>query len=644
MAEFRAVREKIAEMVRASPNEMLAQRYQEGLVEFDKALAVVREYLEALGLMPREADHRIEDAVLMKRGQPVFVAANEVRGETDLPLLPVEMPVTAEPAAGKANGRVFRSFCWLLLFLTIAGFGGWAYFKLEEERKLMDDARVAFLERQGAIFIDNRRWPEAEESFDEIEKIYPDSELVVQGRRSIEAGMVEEQSQFIGYWKGEAIASFETGRWADAESAARQVLGKYPDEKEIILLMGKIGSAKQEEERLAAFNDVRKQVEERKFDAALSGVRELIDKDGNDKEALALLNEVRAAKEKAEADLVLARGLLDRAAERDTGQFDEEAMNWLREAVSLAPDDKLILAKYEKMAAYTRTIRIPEDVKTVQEALAAARDRDRLVLAEGTWEGPFLIGAAVELEGVSGKTIVQCPAGAGSVISIRAGVKGARVSGLTIRHLSFDAGDERFSLVLVGGAHADFSDCHFMQGSGHGLAVMERGHAKVVRCRFSENGWNGMAVMGLGSLLEADGNNLNGNFQNGIESWNEAAVILRKNTCTGNSRNGIHADNGSASAAVFENELSGNGEFGLVIGSAGSGQVTGNKLFKNFLGGMVVKAKAGNVTVKDNEIRANGGPGLVLDKGISETAYLENRISGNAGEQVMTGLDLSSDK
>ncbi|RPJ34431.1 MAG: hypothetical protein EHM17_06590, partial [Verrucomicrobiaceae bacterium] len=49
LAEFQAARERIAEMVRTAPNDQLAMRYQEGLVEFDQALAAIREHLEALG-------------------------------------------------------------------------------------------------------------------------------------------------------------------------------------------------------------------------------------------------------------------------------------------------------------------------------------------------------------------------------------------------------------------------------------------------------------------------------------------------------------------------------------------------------------------------------------------------------------------
>ena len=640
--EFRAVRERIADMVRTAPNEMLAARYQEGLVEFDRALAAVREYLEALGLISRVTDVKVNDNAPTERGRAVFVEANQVKESVGLPVVSQRLPgYSDEDDSEPTTGRVFRVVVWSLL-LSLIGFGGWMYLKVEEERELSKQARVAFLERQGAIFIENRRWPEAEEAFAEIEGIYPESDLISLGRRSIEAGMTEEQNQFIGYWKGEAIAAFEASRWDDAEKAAQQVLDKYPGEKEINALISRVGVAKQEEERQEVFASVRKSIAGRDFDRALSYAQSLAARDTQDTEAADLLREANQAKDKAEADLMRARELAAMAANRDTGKFDEEAINWMREALALAPDDEPIKARYEKMASYTRTIRIPEDVKTVAEALSKARYRDRVVLAEGIWEGPFVIAAGVELEGVSGKTIVQCAADAGSALSFSPGVKGARVSGLTIRHLFCDAGAERFSLAHVRGAEVDFSDCRFEQGSGHGIAVTEGGHAKVARCRFTENGWNGIAVTGSGSLLEAEKNILKGNFQNGIESWDSAAVILANNEPTGNSRNGIHVDCGAASVTALGNTLSGNREFGMVVSSAGAGEITGNTMEKNMLGGMVVKSGGAKVQVKGNRIRSNKGPGLVLEKGIPKNAFTGNTLSGNTGDQLMSGVDRST--
>ena len=642
LAEFRVMRERIAEMVRAAPNDELARRYQDGLVEFDRALAAVREYLEALGLIPRLADVKVEEAPPVDRVDSDFKAENPLSGQAVPRAVSVaERDFSEEENPEPSTARVLRFALWFLIVLSVLGFGGWAYLEMEEEERISRNARIAFLERQGANFIENRRWPEAAEALDEIKDIDPESDLILLGRRSIEAGMAEEQNQFIGYWKGEAIAAFEAGRWDDSEKAAKQVLDKYPEENETKALIARIAEAKREEERVAAYAAIRAMIAKREFDAAISAARTLADKDGD---AAPLLREAQAAKEKAAADRLAARDLMAQAAAMDDGEFDPIALELMREALSLAPDDTEVAARYEKMAAYTRTIRIPGDFKTIQEALASARDRDRLVIAEGIWEGPLLIPAALELEGVPGKTIIQCAADAGSVITFAPGVKGARVGGLTLRHLSFDAGAERFSLALVRGAEVDFSDCRFEQGSGHGIVITGGGHGRVLRCHFSENGWNGIAVMGPDSLLVAEGNTLDGNFQNGIEAWDSASVILSKNKCTGNSRNGIHLDCGSASTTITGNTLTGNREFGMVLSAAGGGEATGNTMGKNFLGGMVVKAEAAKTTVRHNTISDNDGPGLALGKGLSGDPYTANQVTGNKGGEILKDVDLSSEE
>jgi parallel beta-helix repeat protein len=642
LAEFRAMRERIAEIIRAAPNDELARRYQDGLVEFDRALAAVREYLEALGLIPRLADVKVEEAPPVDCGDSDFKAENPLSGQVVPRAVSVaERDFSEEENPEPSTARVLRFALWFLIVLSVLGFGGWAYLEMEEEERISRNARIAFLERQGANFIENRRWPEAAEAFDEIKDIDPESNLILLGRRSIEAGMAEEQNQFIGYWKGEAIAAFEASRWDDSEKAAMQVLDKYPEENETKALIARIAEAKREEERVAAYAAIRAMIAKREFDAAISAARTLADKDGD---AAPLLREAQAAKEKAAADRLAARDLMAQAAAMDTGEFDPMALELMREALSLAPDDTEVAARYEKMAAYTRTIRIPGDFKTIQEALASARDRDRLVIAEGIWEGPLLIPAALELEGIPGKTIIQCAADAGSVITFAPGVKGARVGGLTLRHLSFDAGAERFSLALVRGAEVDFSDCRFEQGSGHGIVITGGGHGRVLRCRFTENGWNGIAVMGPDSLLVAEGNTLDGNFQNGIEAWDSASVILSKNKCTGNSRNGIHLDCGSASTTITGNTLTGNREFGMVLSAAGGGEATGNTMGKNFLGGMVVKAEAAKTTVRHNTISDNEGPGLALGKGLSGDPYTANQVTGNKGGEILKDVDLSSEE
>lgn len=632
LAEFRMTREKIAEAMRTAPNEVLADRQSRNLAEYDTALELMGGSTKVRVFVPQVSPVSVEPKV-----PP---SPSSIRSEP--------APFFEPPRAISAKVIDTEPFKWriwwvaavimVLVLVLLAGFGRWAYQKRELEKRLAKIERIASLERQGAGFIENRRWPEAAETFRKIEAIVPTSGFIITGRRRIEDGMAEELNQFIGYWKGEAIASFEAKRWDDAEKAVKQVLDRLPDEVETKTLIGRIAEAKRAEESEASFMAIREMIVKRDFDIAISAARALAENDGG---AAALLKEALAAKEKAEADLRAAREIMAKAAAMDKGEFNQAALDLMREALSLAPGDAEIAARYEKIAAYTRTLRIPGDFETVQQALEVARDRDRLLVGEGTWKGPFLIRAAVELVGIPGKTIIQCAADAGGVITFVPEVKGARISGLTLRHLSFDAGEERFSLALVHGVEADFSDCRFEQGSGHGIAVTGGGQARVLRCRFTENGWNGIAAMGEGSLLVAEGNTLVGNFQNGIEAWDGAATILSKNRCTGNSRNGIHVDSGLASATIIGNILSENREFGMVLSSADGGEVSGNTMGKNLLGGMVIKSDAGELTVKGNAIADNEGPGLALCKGLLADAYVTNHVSGNKGQQLVTDVDLS---
>ncbi|RYD35519.1 MAG: right-handed parallel beta-helix repeat-containing protein, partial [Verrucomicrobiaceae bacterium] len=174
--------------------------------------------------------------------------------------------------------------------------------------------------------------------------------------------------------------------------------------------------------------------------------------------------------------------------------------------------------RLEKLSSYTRTLRVPGDYPTPAEALAVARDRDRIVLGAATWKGPLVVNAAVELQGAGfNETRVECAPEDGSAITIGPDAKGARISGIAFRHESFAAGADRYSVGLVRGGNAVFVDCRFTDGSGHGLAIIEGGQASVSRSRFADNGWNGVTAFGKGSTLEVrDCESLN-NFEHGIE-------------------------------------------------------------------------------------------------------------------------------
>jgi parallel beta-helix repeat protein len=665
-------REKIAELVRSAPNDVIALRYQNGLMEFDRALAAVREnrlqkdaemalpvMMDFPGIIPATpgtqatwSETTPEEAAPEPAPEPPM--PEPIGISPDVPPDAAAPPADSHPQAGersdadedeqtaRRSGRGGRVTLWLLLFVIGCGGGVAWYLKVEDDKRIHRIERLTFLERQGAILLENRRWADAKLAYDEIARLDPASDTGTMGYRSIEAGIQEEQSQFIAYWSGEAIAAFDTGRWDEAAQAARKVLDKFPENEEMRGLPGKIDSARKAEQERIHMENAHKAFDEGKWDLAQSEVGAVLHADPNHEAGKTLQTEITAAVEKQRADRAKARELYEKAKLRDTGKFDREASEWLREALSLSPGDAEIAALHEKFASYTRTLRVPGDFASLSEAISAAGDRDRIVLGAGTWKEELVIDKALDIQGAgAGTTIIECRAQDGCAATFGPSAKGTRVSGITFRHESFDPGLERYAVALVRGGDVMFADCRFADASGHGLEVIEGGRADASRCRFEKNGWDGAAARGKGARLEIRDCDAVGNYEHGLDVWDGAAAIFVGNRAENNSRNGIHVDAGSESVTVDNNRARGNREFGIVLGAAGAGTAKGNVLQGNLLGGMVVRVRAAKVVTTGNQSTGNSGSGLILEKGLSAPAFQDNHISGNLPPEILTDMELT---
>ena len=392
--------------------------------------------------------------------------------------------------------------------------------------------------------------------------------------------MTEEQNQFIGYWTGQAIAELDAGRLDEAEAAVRRVLEKFPAEKEAAVILEQIadgprqpipGQPPSPPPASCSTSD--------NGNEAITAARRILATIPDDADARPssltpppLSKNKPPNKRKAEEPFGTSR----RPRSRPVRPAGARLVARGRRARSGQTGDR---ARLEKMASYTRTLRVPGDFATPAEALAAARDRDRIVLTEQTWKGPLVINAAVDLQGAgSAKTIVECPAAEGCAITIGPDAKGARITGIAFRHESFLAvGTDRFSAALVRGGGATFvglplQRCQRPRPGGH---RERRGDRQPLPFRGQRLERRRRHRQGL-PCSKSGIPNRSDNFEHGIESWNGAAVTLVNNRCEGNSRNGIHADNGTAAATIEGNQLIANREFGLVLDSAGSGKISGN--------------------------------------------------------------------
>lgn len=610
LREFRVVRERLAELVRDAPDAIQADTFQERLMEMDRALAAVREFFEA------------DTAAEVPGGA---MAAVTLEGAES----------TVAPHRSPWWRRLKLGVSLLMLMALAGSAAGWYQRQRAGQEQLDRMVRAVRLDYVAAEFILNRRWPEASAAYDAIASLVPADPMIQLGRQRIGEGMEEEQNQFVGYWGGQARAALEAGRWDEAEAAARRVLAKFPGEKETTALVAEIVVARSGAARRARLAMAQELLRQRQWEAASQAARAILVAYPADLDARGVLADATVGLTRAAADLATARSLYQRALARDQGQFDPFALDWLREARSLAPDEREIAVLYEKMASYSRTLRVPQDFATPREALAEARANDRIVLGEGSWKGPLSVNQAIDLQGAgSAKTRIECLAEAGAVITLGPAATGARLTGLTFRHQSQTGEAERFSAALVRGAAVDLLDCQFRDACGHGVVVIEGGVVNALRCRFADNGWNGAAASGAGTRLEIRDSEASGNFEHGLEAWDGAALTAVNNRCEANSRNGIHADTGQARAVIEGNQLRRNREFGLVLSSAGAGQVRNNAATGNLLGGMVIRAAA-RIPVTGNPLRSNHGPGLTLEQGLDPAAYRDNPLLGNSGKALL---------
>lgn len=601
LPRLRATREQLAAMVREAANDSLAERYQKELMEFDQALAAVRENLDPPEPTP---------------------LASPVRSRSRLPAL----------------------LAWLAVTTILATVAGWIHLEKKAEQEAKFQARLHFLERQSSALIENRRWDDAEDILAEIETLSPASPVVSRGREGISQGILNEQNQHISYWNGQAIAELEAGRLEEAIAAARQVTSRFPSDLEANAIIARAEATKADRIRISRITQAREQLHQRKWDEAISAAQQILSEYPGDPEANAIQSESIAARSQFLADQTKASELIEMALARDQGAFDTQALEYLREAKLLAPENPRIDPLLEKFSSYIRTLRIPGDFPTPAEAISNSRPRDRIILSSGTWKGPLVVHHALELQGEGPEqTRIECSTVEGNVITILPDAVGVLISGIGFRHDSpLAVGAERFAVALVRGGGASFADCHFLQASGHGLAAIEGGRAELIRCRFAENGWNGVAAVGKGTSIEArDCESLN-NIENGIESWDGAAATVTNTRCEGNSRNGIHTDNGASAATLVGNQLIANREFGLVAGSAGLGKITGNTARTNLLGGFVIRRAAACLAFTANHATLNEGPGLTLEKGLPPADYQENTFENNTGRPILSDIELAA--
>ncbi len=255
LAQFGIAREQIATMVRTAPNSALAARYQQGLDEFDQALALLTPGTEITKPAPEitsipEPESPSQPPPLPKQA---FQAPAPTIVLSKAPLKPRPLP-KATTASDLAPEPVFqekpagRPYLGLALAILTAAVGG-AYFTLQytQNQKQKQQLQIAKLETVGAEMIQARRWQDATAAYDQIDSLSPHSEIAARGKRTIEATMADEQKKFTTYWTEQATRELAAGRLDAATTAVQTLLAKSPGHSAAAPLLAQIDQARKDQ-------------------------------------------------------------------------------------------------------------------------------------------------------------------------------------------------------------------------------------------------------------------------------------------------------------------------------------------------------------------------------------------------------------
>ncbi|NNM29316.1 MAG: hypothetical protein HKO57_07340 [Akkermansiaceae bacterium] len=581
--------------------------------------------------------HRVEEKLeAMIEEAPDEEARESLRGELGRlseALQTLEMGMPAGTVAPRVGPAVW-AWAAVLLIGCFLGLGWIGNTWIAERRVTAHEQRIAGLLKEGDAALEKRRWPEAAEIYNAILELDPGYPGATNGLQRIEDGKVEERRQQIGFLAGSAQAAIEGRRWNEAESASRKLRALDPGNGKLAELVEKIATGRKVDRIVGLLDAANEAIREEDWERVSLHARQLeaVAPDHDDlprlkkmaEEGMKLLAERRAK----------ARELYKEALAMDNGTYSPEALEVLREALRLA-DRPEYQGLYDKISSYARTLEVPGEFKTVGEALAAARPKDKVRIAAGTYRESLIIPPEVELEGAGpGRSIFECDSAESSVVVVKSDSRGARLAGLTLQQAGIALTEERFPVVAVDGGELTIDNCHIENGSGHGVAVVNGGEVLLRDVRIKNCGWDGLAVYGEGSRGEARGCRFDENLHHGVDAWSGGKVSISKCRSSRNGLAGVVIMSPGVLSTVTGSTSDENRELGLLVSAGSAAELDGNQVSGNLLGGVFVRDAGTAVTLINNRITKNGTAGVVVDKRSKVLRYEDNTVSGNSGKQV----------
>lgn len=201
-------------------------------------------------------------------------------------------------------------------------------------------------------------------------------------------------------------------------------------------------------------------------------------------------------------------------------------------------------------------LRIPEDYKSLQEAVDAITPGGTILIAAGYYEAGLTIWKPLKLKGVGrGQTVLRARPQHWPIISIIADVEEILLEGLQIE------GSQSSGLLIYGGM-VTVQDTQVSSNEGDGFKVWGSAHVNLANSIVSDNGQEGIFVGDSAAVSLTDSQVFN-NGRDGLWVSDLAIASLSNSAVFSNGGNGLWV-NGSARVSLSSSTFSSN-RWGLGI-------------------------------------------------------------------------------
>ena len=209
----------------------------------------------------------------------------------------------------------------------------------------------------------------------------------------------------------------------------------------------------------------------------------------------------------------------------------------------------------------SKTIVVPQDYPTINEALSHASAGDTVAVNKGIYQENVQINNSISLVGEDAKSTIIIGTGGGNrgLAGIKVSADNVKVSGFTIESLNYTSSSLYATGINIQGDHCTITD-NIIQNNYLGIFCSIQSYTKIAGNTISHNLKDGMRFYG-GSLNEISDNYISGNAASGIAIAGYSNSILR-NKLEGNLR-GIGL--GSTYSVIYGNTIDSNTESGIYL-------------------------------------------------------------------------------